>query len=129
MSMRVKYIIILAVIIAAEVMIALFVHDGFVRPYLGDVIVVWAVYCLIQAVTGGRGNHYITAAGVMLFAFAVEFLQKIHIADILHLGGIKFFRVLIGTNYSPADLICYAAGTLVMAAGIAVYRRKTADRQ
>ena len=32
------------ILLAIEVLIALFVHDRFVRPYLGDVIVVIVVY-------------------------------------------------------------------------------------
>ena len=40
--------ILFVIITAVEVMIALFCHGGFVRYYLGDVIVVWAVYCFVQ---------------------------------------------------------------------------------
>ena len=108
-----------------EVLIALFIHGGFVRNYLGDVIVVWVVYCFVQAIAGGRLNGYITAAGVMIFAFIVEFLQKINIVDLLGLGGIKFFRTLIGTSFSPVDLICYAAGSAIICAVIFIKRKIT----
>lgn len=108
-----------------EVLIALFIHGGFVRNYLGDVIVVWVVYCFIQALSGGRFNGYIAAIGVMIFAFAIEFLQKINIVDILGLGSIPFFRILIGTSFSPIDLICYAAGSAIICAAIFIKRKIT----
>lgn len=108
-----------------EVLIALFIHGGFVRNYLGDVIVVWVVYCFIQALSGGRFNGYIAAIGVMIFAFAIEFLQKINIVDILGLGSIPFFRILIGTSFSPIDLICYAAGFAIICAAIFIKRKIT----
>ena len=44
---RLFYGIIFAVLVIVEVIIGVFVHDGFVRPYLGDVIVVMAIYALV----------------------------------------------------------------------------------
>lgn len=79
---------------------------------------IWVVYCFLQAVLGGRFSSYAVAVGVMIFAFTVELLQKINIVDILGLGGIPFFRTLIGTTFSPVDLICYAAGSAIICAAI-----------
>lgn len=87
-------------------MIALFCHGGFVRYYLGDVIVVWAVYCFVQIFLRGRFSSYGVALGVMIFAFIIEFLQGVNIVDLIGLGDIPFFRVLIGTSFSPS--ICFA---------------------
>ena len=36
-------------LLATEVLIALFVHDDFVRPYLGDVLVVPVIFFLLRA--------------------------------------------------------------------------------
>lgn len=108
--MRKKYIIGFLILLVIEILIALFVHGGFIRNYLGDVIVVWVVYCFVKMIFP-KLNSYFTAIGVMLFAFVVEFLQAVNIVDILGLGNIKFFRVIIGTSFSVIDLICYACGT------------------
>lgn len=112
MKKRLPYITGFLLLLIAEILIALFVHGGFVRYYLGDIIVVWVVYCFVK-IFFPKINGYITAAGVMIFAFIVEFLQYIHIVDILGLGDIKFFRVLIGTSFSTIDLLCYVVGTAV----------------
>lgn len=120
MKKRLPYIIILILLIAVEVIIALTQHGNWLRYYGGDVIVVWAVYCLVQAIIGGK-NPYITHIGVMLFAFLVEFLQYIHIVDIIGLGDIEFFRTLIGTSFAAEDLFCYALGTVIGIAGSFIY--------
>lgn len=125
MKKRIPYMLVFLLLTLTEVLIALFIHGGFVRNYLGDVIVVWVVYCFIQALSGERFNGYIAAIGVMIFAFAIEFLQKINIVDILGLGSIPFFRILIGTSFSPIDLICYAAGSAIICAAIFIKRKIT----
>ena len=123
MKKRLPYIILFVIITAVEVMIALFCHDGFVRYYLGDVIVVWAVYCFVQIFLCGRFSSCGVALGVMIFAFIVEFLQGVNIVDLIGLGDIPFFRVLIGTSFSPVDLLCYAVGTAAEFAGIFLHRK------
>ena len=125
MKKRLPYIIIFIGIFAVETCIALFVHDDFVRPYIGDVIVMWAVYCLAQIFFGGRFSSYKVAVGSLIFAFFVELLQKFRIVDVL---GIKspVLRTIIGTSFAPADLVCYLAGTAVTVAGIWLYRKKKA---
>lgn len=110
MTKRIPYIIGFFLLLIVEVLIALFISGGFIRNYMGDVIVVWAVYCFVKIFLV-KTNSYITALGVMIFAFIVEFLQYIHIVDIIGLGNITFFRVLIGTSFSVIDLICYSVGT------------------
>ena len=122
MKQRKPYIIIFIAIFAVETCIALFVHDDFVRPYIGDVIVMWAVYCLAQIILGGRFGSYKVAVGSLIFAFFVELLQKFRIVDVL---GIKspVLRTIIGTSFAPADLVCYLAGTAVTVAGIWIYNK------
>ena len=122
MKKRLPYIIIFLVIFAVETLIALFVHDNFVRPYVGDVIVMWAVYCLAQIILGGKFDSYKVAVGSMIFAFAVEILQKFHIADVLGVEN-PILRTIIGTSYATADLLCYLVGTAFIFAGIFLYRK------
>lgn len=112
MKKRIPYMVGFFLLLAIEVLIALFLHGGFIRYYMGDVIVVWVVYFLVKIFLI-NADSYRTAIGVMIFAFVVEFLQYINIVDILGLENINFFRVLIGTSFSVIDLICYVVGTAV----------------
>ena len=48
MKKRIFYIISFLVIFCIEVLIALYVCDNFVRPYIGDVLVVVLVYSFVR---------------------------------------------------------------------------------
>ena len=45
---RIYYLAATAITIFIEVLIACYVHDDFVRPYVGDVVVVFAVYTVVR---------------------------------------------------------------------------------
>lgn len=121
MKNRVVYAVIFILLFIVETLIALFIHDDFIRPYVGDIIVVWVVYCFVQLILGGK-NSYAVAFGTMIFAFGVEFLQKMRIVDVLGIEN-AVLRTIIGTSYATGDLICYAVGTIICFAGILVYRK------
>ena len=120
MKRRLPYIIIFVVLVGVEVVIALTQHGNFIRNYGGDVIVMWVLYCLVQAVLGGKNNHYIVNLCLLAFAFAVEFVQLWGFADRFGIEN-RFLRTLIGTSFAAEDLLCYAAGTAIACAGVFVY--------
>ena len=47
MKKRIIYFWIFLLLLIIEVLIALFVHDRFVRPYIGDVLVVMVLYFMV----------------------------------------------------------------------------------
>ena len=91
-----------------EVYIALYVRDAFVRPYLGDFLVVILIYALVRGLF--KFSMCSTAIAVLLFSFAVEVLQYFKIVEILGLGSSKFARVVIGTTFVWEDLLAYSLG-------------------
>ena len=105
---RKHYALLFALLLGIEVFIALFVHDRFVRPYLGDVLVVVVVYAFARVVFP-TGLPWLPV-GVTLFAAGVEVSQYFHLVDLLGLGKIPFFRVLLGSVFDWADLVCYCVG-------------------
>lgn len=128
MKRRLPYIGVFLVLLIIEVLIALFIKGGFIRYYLGDVIVVWVCYCFAQIFLGGKHNVK-TAIGVLIFAFITEFLQGINIVDKLGLGGSAFFRTLIGTKFSLEDLVCYTVGIAVNILGIVIWKKLVTDKK
>ncbi len=123
MKKQAIYALAFVLLTAIEVLIALFINDSFIRPYLGDVIVVWVVFCFVQIFLCNKVGPYITAIGVFLFACIVEILQGIKIVELLGLGHIPFFRTLIGTQFDIKDILCYGAGTANLCAAIFLGRR------
>lgn len=100
-------------LLAVEVCIALFVHDAFVRPYLGDVLVIVLLYCFCRGPLNCKGKYLVsivTALGAM-----AEILQYFRLADRLGLGPSSPLRVILGSTFDWADLLCYLAGGLILA--------------
>ena len=100
-------------LLLTEVLIALFVHDGFVRPYLGDVFVVILLFCLIRIFVP-RGLRLLPLY-LFLFAAAVEISQYFHFVSLIGLAGNKPAETIFGTSFSVWDIVCYLAGCLVCA--------------
>ncbi len=110
---RIVFLTIFLFLLAAEVCIGRFAHDDFIRPYLGDVLVVIVLYALIRAFVPDRFPWL--AAAILAFAFAVEFSQIPPLVDLLGIRN-RLLRILMGTSYSPKDLLAYAVGTIPGAA-------------
>ena len=60
-----------------EILIAVFVHDNFVRPYFGDVLVVILIYCFIKSFLKLLVLPAVLL--VLIFSFSIEFLQYLNI--------------------------------------------------
>ena len=111
MKKRIGYLIAFIVLLITEILIALFVRDDFIRPYGGDILVT-VLICAAVRVAFPTGIRFLPL-WVFLFAAAVEIGQYFDFVTLLGLGNIAFFRILLGSTFSVADLICYAAGCLL----------------
>ena len=100
-----KYFLLFILLFVTEVLIALYINDSFIRPYFGDYLVVFLVYCFVVSFI--KGNKYKIAFGVLLFAFTVEFLQYIDFVSVVGLQKSKLARTVIGTSFSFEDLLLY----------------------
>jgi hypothetical protein len=91
-----------------ETGIALFIHDRFIRPYLGDFLVVILMYCFLKSFL--KLPVFPVALFVLIFSFGIELLQYFYIVDKLGLENSKIARTVIGTSFSWVDLLTYIAG-------------------
>lgn len=119
------YFLLAVIIFITEVCIALFVHDKFVRPYIGDVLVVILIYCFIKAFFTLRENA--VATGVLLFAFMVEFAQGFSLVNKLGLQHSRIARIVIGTSFSWIDMLTYIIGIAIVLA-VEHYRKRNTIR-
>ena len=110
-SSRFRYLLAFLLIFSTEVLIALFVRDRFIRPYGGDILVTVLICCFVRIFIpyGIR----LLPLWVFLFAAAVEVGQYFDFVSLLGLGDIAFFRVLLGSTFSAADILCYGAGCML----------------
>lgn len=109
---RILYIAATVFFLLIEVMIALFVHDKWIRPYVGDILVVIVIYTFIRVWIPRGWNLF--PLYVFLFAVLVEVLQFFRIVEILGLSDNRFFAVLIGGTFDWMDIICYGVGCGVL---------------
>ena len=110
---RIKYSVTFLMLLMTEVLIALYVHDNFIRPYIGDVLVVIVVYCFIRIWIPDKCR--LLPLYVFLFAAGVEMLQYFDLVRVLGLEENVFLRVLIGSVFDWKDILCYAVGCVVLA--------------
>ena len=113
MKKRMIYAMVTVLLLAIEVVIALFVHDNFIRPYIGDVLVVIVLYTFLRIWIPDRLR--LLPLYIFLFAAGVEVLQYFQIVKLLGLEGNSFFRILIGSVFDVKDILCYAVGCLLLA--------------
>ena len=110
MSGRRRYAAAALILLAVEVFIALFVHDAFVRPYGGDILVTVWLCCVLRAVVPGRIPYL--PLRVFLFSAAVEGMQAMGIAAWIPASW-TVLRVIVGSVFSVWDLVCYTVGCLL----------------
>jgi hypothetical protein len=106
------YFNIALVIFVIEVLIAMYVKDRFVRPYVGDVLVVIMIYCFIRAYF--HASAIKVSMFVLGFAITLEILQYFHFIDMIGLRNNKLARIVIGTKFEWLDLVAYAFGTAIV---------------
>ena len=123
---RTAYLLATLLIFLLEFFIALFVRDNFIRPYVGDMLVVVLVYTCVRVLLTEKPR--LLPLYVFLFAAGVETLQGIHIVELLGLQDNRFFSVLIGTTFDWKDIVCYGVGcTLLGLWEVWLWRKKNAD--
>ena len=112
MKKRTRYLIATIILLVIEVFIALYVHDDFVRPYVGDMLAVIFMYTFMRIFIPEKVK--LLPLFIFLFAVAVEILQWFHIVDILGLTDNRFFSVLIGGVFDVKDILCYGVGCILL---------------
>lgn len=114
MKKNLKYLIAFFVLLFVEIMIALFVHDDFIRPYIGDVLVVILMYTIIRGIT--KKQIKLLPIYLFIFSASVEVSQYFHLVNILNLQDNRILSIIIGNSFDIKDIFCYLAGTLILLA-------------
>lgn len=122
MSARTVYAVLAFCLFAIEVAIALFVHDGFIRPYVGDVLAVAMVYTALRAGTPLGTVPAITLT--LTIALLIEIAQALNLLGALGLAGNQLARIVLGGVFDWLDLAAYAAGACLILAAEALLNHR-----
>lgn len=109
-----KYFIWALALFGVEFLIAtLFKNIGFIRGYLGDVLVVILLYYIVLSFVKVKHKGKLIW-GIFAFAVVVEVLQYFGVASYLGFAKGSIGYIILGNNFSWADIICYAIGCLIL---------------
>lgn len=113
---RLIFLSVFVILFFVEVLIALYIHDDFIRPYVGDMIVTVVVWAFARIVFPDRFR--LMSLYVMIFSILVEIGQYFNYVDLLGVRN-PILVTMMGTSFAWADIACYAVGCVV--AGIVDY--------
>ena len=109
-TLRLLFALCALVLLIVEILIGLFVRDSFVRPYLGDTLVVILLWCIVRTVIPDK--FVWLSCAVFLFAVLVEISQIFPLCDVLGIEN-RLLRTLMGTSFAWGDIVAYFAGCLI----------------
>ncbi len=108
---HVGYFLIAILLFSIEVVIAKY-FTGWVRSYLGDVLVIMLIYSAILTVI--TINKRLTVLLSLALAFIIEFSQYFKLAELLGFEQGNVAYIALGNTFSVEDLVCYLVGGLLI---------------
>lgn len=120
---RLVFLAVFVFLFFIEVLIALYMHDDFVRPYVGDMIVTVVVWAFARIVFPDKFK--LMSLYVMIFAILVEVGQYLNYVDLLGITN-PILVTMMGTSFAWTDIACYAVGCVVAAVADYIILRKKA---
>ncbi len=122
-KLRLPYVVLTAVLLAVEVFIGVFVHDDFIRPFVGDVLVT-ALLCAMGRIVFPKWNWL--PFMVMMFSFKVEIVQMLELDQLLGIEG-TVLGAIVGSTFDPNDIVCYSVGIAVFSLTEFIIKRKSKE--
>jgi UPF0716 family protein affecting phage T7 exclusion len=101
-------------------LIGVFAASVVIRGFLGDVLVIVLLYCLIKTFI----RHKLRWLWLYLFGFAVlvEIAQLFQIADWLGINN-PLLRTVLGATFDLWDIVAYGVGSLTILSFEVITRR------
>lgn len=112
MKINYKYLISFIILFFIEVIIALFIDDEIIRPYIGDILVIILMYTFIR--TFIKKELRLLSIYLFIFATFVEVMQYFNILEILGLENNKLLSVVLGSVFDVKDILCYLIGSIIL---------------
>lgn len=121
-KLRIFYGVSFFLLFVTELLIALFVRDSFIRPYVGDMLVTVLICFFVKFIIPEKFSF--VPLFVFLFSLLVEIGQYFDFVKLLGLDENLFISTLLGRTFSVADIICYGIGCVVFAVVDYIIKRK-----
>ena len=109
---RIKYLIAFIILLCIEILIAIYVHDTFIRPYVGDLLVVVVLYCIVKVIIPDK--YRLIPFWIFVFAAFIECLQYLKWVERLGIENNALLRILMGATFDWKDIVCYGIGCILL---------------
>ncbi|MEZ4802136.1 MAG: DUF2809 domain-containing protein [Gelidibacter sp.] len=110
MKFNKNYFIFFVLLLITEALIAIYLKDGFIRHTFGDFLVVILMYCFVKSFFDLK--PMVVAIGVLIFSFAIEFLQLTNFLKYFNLENNHIAKIILGSTFHISDLVAYTLGIL-----------------
>ncbi|WP_228098734.1 DUF2809 domain-containing protein [Pedobacter sp. MC2016-24] len=114
--------IVAVLLFLVEVIIAVYVHDEFIRPYIGDVLVVILLYYLLTSFL--HAPVFEMTVAVLLFSYLVETLQYFNFVGLIGLSDSRLANIVIGNSFAWGDILAYTVGIIIVLAVELGFRKR-----
>lgn len=105
--MNSKYLILTILLLLTEILIAVFLHDDFIRPFFGDFLAVIFVYSGLRIFSK---KTFATAVMSLIIACIIEALQYLKFLELTGLINYKVLAIVLGNSFSWLDILAYFLG-------------------
>ncbi len=112
MALNKIYLLLFFLLILVETLIAIYLHDGIIRPFLGDTLATIALYFLLCSFLPFSSRSMIILA--LLISFGIEFLQYMHFLEWAGWQNIRILRIVLGSSSDFRDLLAYSLGAILV---------------
>ncbi|MBE9598797.1 DUF2809 domain-containing protein [Pedobacter sp. MC2016-24] len=116
------HLIVAVLLFLVEVIIAVYVHDEFIRPYIGDVLVVILLYYLLTSFL--HAPVFEMTVAVLLFSYLVETLQYFNFVGLIGLSDSRLANIVIGNSFAWGDILAYTVGIIIVLAVELGFRKR-----
>ncbi len=110
-TFKISYFIAFVFIFFIEILIAKYLHDPFIRGFIGDVLVVILIYCFVS--TFIKADHKKIALAVFIFACCIEILQAFNFVRLLGLQNNRLASIVLGSTFDWKDILAYFVGCII----------------
>jgi len=112
MKFKSRSFIIFITILLIEIILALYIRDGFFRPFVGDILVILLVYYFIKAFTDIHTK--LLWLYIFIFATLIEVGQYFNLLELLNLQNNRVLSVVLGSTFDLKDIFCYFIGSMIV---------------
>ncbi|MGS0674503.1 ribosomal maturation YjgA family protein [Shewanella sp. 125m-1] len=118
LTFKPQYFVYSNLLLLLLIFIALFINDGFIRPFIGDLLVVIWMFLLLASFI--NLSPIKLSVSVLILAYSIEIAQYFKLVNLLGLQNNSFARTVIGSTFDWLDFLAYSLGWLAIVTGLAI---------